>query len=199
MSGSYIGGLTAMIGFVAWLVLIAELLVCFARSVSERRTGLFPGDAEGLEAAKAHRRGALISLAIRGGVAVLFALVPVVAAGIATRPEAANGFPAVAVAIAVPPLIWAVLAAAHVWRIRAQIAHVSQSGPRTMFWLTVAVSVVAVVGTWFIADWHAAQNDPPPTPYELEMQERTAQLRQSQDDLQETIDELNELSDQLGQ
>src|SRR5699024_6747825 len=67
MAGEYIGGLTMMIGFVAWLALMAELAIVCARFASERRNSLTPDDAEGCSAARERLRERVLPSAIRVG------------------------------------------------------------------------------------------------------------------------------------
>lgn len=178
MQGSYVGGITMMIGFCAWMLLIAELLFVFARFRSEQRSGLFPGDDEGRAAARAELREHRWSL-VRVGIAALLACVPLVAAPVAMRPEAAGGFAAVAAALGIPPLIALLL------RVGRVVSHRrgGNGGAGAMLWAALAVAVLGVAGVWLLADRHAAEHDPPPMPWEIEMREQQKRMRDSIGDL----------------
>lgn len=182
MQGSYIGGVTMGIGFTAWLLMIAEVLFVFARFRSEQRTGLFPRDDEGLSAARQELRNGWWGLA-RVSVAVLLALMPVYAKPIEMRPEAAGALAAVAAAFAVPPLVALLLRAGRVVSLR-------RGSSRTSPWLVLAALACAaagIAGAWLLADRHAAEFDPPPTPMELEMRERTQQLQQETEERRSSL------------
>ncbi|MFT4187982.1 MAG: tetratricopeptide repeat protein [Aeromicrobium sp.] len=160
--GSYVGGITRAIGYtVCWLV-AAELLIVFARLRADARTGLFPHDDEGDRAALVAAKGSLAGLG-RVGFAAVFALVPVFAQRWETRPEAAGGFAAVAVALAVPPLVTTTARWARVLR-----------GPRQKALVVVSL-LVAGAGLALaveFADRHADEYDPPPTPFQEDLRER---------------------------
>lgn len=192
MAGEYIGGLTMMIGFVAWLALMAELAIVCARFASERRNSLTPDDAEGCSAARERLRERVLPSAIRVGLAALFALVPVVASGIATRPEAAGGYPAVALAIAAPPLASLALAAAAALRAggRGPAARAVTGG-------VLAFVLVAAAACWLLADRHAGEFDPPPTPHELEMRRLSEQTSKQQAEFEESMRAIRELNERL--
>lgn len=181
--GSYVGGVTMGIGFTAWLMLTAELLFVFARFRSEQRTGLFPRDAGGAAAARAELRGGLWGL-IRVGVAALLALMPLYASPIAMRPEAAGVLAPVAASLALPPVVALLLRLGRLLDLRGR-----RRGPAVGIALAVslALSAAGLVGVWLLADRHASEFDPPPTPWELEMRERGARLQESIDDLESSL------------
>lgn len=198
LQGSYVGGITMGVAFTAWLLMIAELLFVFARFASERRNRLFPADDEGVAAAKRELREALWGL-VRVGFAVLLVFAPVFAAPIAMRPEAAQVFAPVAVALGLAPLVTLLLRFGRLVRLRAtarQVAGgVTGGGSATVFSSVLFVAALAlaaagVVGGWLLADRHAAEHDPPPTPWELE-------LREQQRELAELAEERREQREQL--
>lgn len=200
MQGSYVGGITMGIGFTAWLLLIAELLFVFARFRSEQRSGLYPRDEEGLAAARAEGRAGLWGT-IRVGVAVLIVLMPLYAAPIAMRPEAAGGFAAVAAAFGFPPLVTLLLRFGRILALRRAVegSETASSGSRSgrsgsgiivlITLIALILSAFGIVGTWLLADRHAAEFDPPATPWELESQERSEKLRE----MNERSEEMREM------
>lgn len=183
--GSYVGGITRSLGFLAWVLLIAELLIVLARFRAESATGLFPRNEDGGAAA---REGLLLAAwgllrAVAGG---LLALVPILAAPIAMRPEAAGGFAAVAAAVAVPPLVRFVLALSRVCSI---------GWGRALVAAGLLLAAASIAGTWMLADRHASEFDPPPTPMELEMRELSARFRETSEKLQRSSEQLRAASE----
>lgn len=192
LQGSYVGGITRGIGFVAWFVLIGELLIVFARFRSERVAGLAVADAEGVAAARAELRTALWGL-IRTGVAVVLALVPVFAAPIATRPEAAGGFAAVALALGAPPIVTLALRLGRWSGLRRRMRNPEGRGSSAAvvaYALAAVTAILAAVGAWLLADRHAGEYDPPPTPQQIEMQERQHEISEITQRLRETTRQL---------
>ncbi len=179
LQGSYVGGVTMGIGFTAWLLMIAELLFVFARFRSEQRSGLFPRDAEGIAAARGELRSGLWGL-VRVGIAGVLALLPLMASPIAMRPEAAGVLAAVAASLAVPPVIVLLLQCARVWGRQAGGRRIAAG---VVVAAAFALAAAAVASVWLLADRHAAEFDPPPTPWELEMRERQQELNDSLDRL----------------
>lgn len=180
MNGAWVGGSTAAIGVVAALALTAELSIVLARFCSEERNQLYPRDAEGMDAAGDELRSAL-GAQVRVVLAVALALLPVVAAALATRPEAAGGFAPVAVALGAPAVLTLVLRWGRM-RSRAQARQVL-IGP-----VALLLAVISLVVTVLLAQQHLAQNDPPPTPWELKMQEQSRKLHESQEQFEDLGD-----------
>lgn len=185
MLGGYAGGITAMIGIAAALLLFAETVIVCARFLSEARNHLFVSDDDGLRAARNSVRRGCVGL-WRVAAAAVLVLVPVLAAPIATSPEAAGGFAAVALALGVPPLLTLALRGARVRRLRAG------SGA----WLTVGAILIVVAGlaaACGCAAAHLAENDPPPTPWQLELREQGRQLHERSEQLREDVPDTEEL------
>ncbi|MFC5337365.1 tetratricopeptide repeat protein [Leucobacter denitrificans] len=150
--GEYVGDVTMMVGFVAWYLMIGELAIVLARFHSEARTGLFPPDAEGLQAARAalrHSYWGLVPIAIAALVAAL-PFLPITS----RNPEAAGGLFPVALAVAAPPLVTILLRA-------LRVRNLGGSGPLRVTLIGLGIAVLFVIGGWALADRHAAEYDPP--------------------------------------
>lgn len=170
MQGSYVGGITRGIGFTVWILLIAELLFVFARFRSEQRSGMFPDDDEGVSAAQTVARDSLWGF-VRVGLAGLIAALPIYAAPIEMRPEAAGVLPVIAVALALPALVAMLLKWARVLRLRG-----ARPGSALLVTAAILLAITGIMGTWLLADRHAGEFDPPPTPWELDLRERQREL-----------------------
>ena len=72
------------------------------------------------------------------------------------------------------------------WRLRGGPSAGSLATAATVG--AVVVAVAAVVGTWLLAFGHAGEVDPPPTPWELEMQERQAGFDRIRDRISDVPD-----------
>lgn len=187
MQGSYVGGNTMFLGFVAWLLVIAELLIIAARFVSAQRSGLVSRGAAGVAYAKYEFKESLFGF-IRIGIAAAVAATPLFASGIARRPEAAGVCAVLGLALALGSFVWFLLSLGRL------VAAQSESR-RPIAWaiyaVAAAVAVAGVAGTWVLADRHAAEFDPPPTPWQLEMREQNRKI-------DDTLDEIREIGRSLG-
>lgn len=169
MNGPYMGGISGLVGFVAIIAVLAELLLVWARFRSEAKNKLYPVAVEGIAAARQGLKDARWSL-IRVAVGIVVGLFPLLAADIVIRPETLTGFPAVAVALIAPPLV------RYAWLL-SRFFHVSEQSSRGRIVGVVAgfLSVAALTATGWFAYLHILQDDPPPTPWELEMREQQEQ------------------------
>lgn len=179
--GAYLGGPSMMIGFVAWLVMIAEILLLTGWVFSERRNRLYPDDEEGIAAARGMVRQALWAVLIRGGIGILLALTPLLFGQWALRPEVAGAFPVVAIAVGLPPLVYLLLRCMLLVRGSASVLCAVAAG---------VLALAGIVGGWIFADRHAAEFDPPPTPLQLEMRERQKEMGEILDSIRETNEQL---------
>src|SRR5690606_19041567 len=85
--------------------------------------------------------------------------------------EAAGVLPVIAVALALPALVVMLLKWARVLRLRD-----ARPGSALLVTAAILLAITGIVGTWLLADRHAGEFDPPPTPWELELRERQREL-----------------------
>lgn len=219
MNGPYVGGITGGIAVVSCIALFAELVILFARFRSESRNRLYVADPEGVRAARAELRGALAGL-VRVGIGVVLAVIPIIAASIATRPEAAGAFATIAVAVSAPPLVTLLMR----WSLqrglqrgvqgRGAQARGVQGGSqdevdreplsvsRGVFQSVqasgaIVLAIVAVGVAGWLAYQHTQEYDPPPSPWEVKMQEQQRKLSENLNELKDSLPDVDALNDAL--
>ncbi|KAB1643889.1 hypothetical protein [Gulosibacter chungangensis] len=165
-SGPYMGGIAGIIGFVAVVTITAELLLLWARFRSEAKNRLYPVGEQSLTATKYELKHSTWLL-VRVGVGLLFALFPLFGAGLANRPETLSAFAAVAIAIMAPPLVRMTWLLARFVNVPGQSARANIIGV-----IAGLASLIAIVLTSWFTYQHILHDDPPPTPWELEMREQ---------------------------
>lgn len=187
MNGPYMGGVSALIGFLALMAIVSEFLIMWARFRSEAKNRLYPVCEEGVQATRADLRE-MRWLLIRIGVGLFIAVFPLFGANLVFRPETLGGFAAVAVAVAVPPMV------RFMW-VFGRLAIVSEKLPlgRVLGYAAGMVSVLSIAAVLLFMYEHILQVDPPPTPWELKMQEQQSDMTDNLGDLD--LPDLSEFED----
>ena len=181
LQGSYVGGNTMFLAFVAWVLVVAELLIIAARFVSAKRSGLVPRGLAGVAYARSELRQSLYGF-IRVGIAAAVATAPLYASGIARRPEAADACVVAGLALAIGPIVWIML---NLGRYCAVRGGAQRPLAGVLYATAVAVAVAGVAGTWVLADQHAAAFDPPLTPWQEQLRDQNSKLSETQKEIEE--------------